>query len=54
MAASSQQFVSVHGLVGWSWEEAQLTFPAYGSVSPRGSSQGCPNVGSMDKENGPG
>ena len=39
---------------GWSWEEAQLTFPAYGSVSPGGSSQGCPNVGSMDKENGPG
>lgn len=39
---------------GWSWEEAQLTFPAYRSVSPGGSSQGCPNVGSMDKENGPG
>lgn len=39
---------------GWSWEEARLTFPAYGSVSPRGSSQGYPNVGSMGKENGPG
>lgn len=38
---------------GWSREEAQLTFPAYGSVFPRGSSQGYPSVGAWTRRMAP-